>query len=92
VQRNRVGVANQARDLLPRRLPDRWRGGDGGLDDGRAERTKLLGVGAARETTHSAVCYSHSIVPGGLLVTSTVTRLISRTSLVIRVEMPSRTS
>ena len=31
--------------------------------------------------------YSHSMVPGGLLVMSTTTRLIWRTSLVIRVEM-----
>lgn|GEM_PF-6398611 len=29
--------------------------------------------------------YSHSIVPGGLLVTSYTTRLIPRTSLMIRV-------
>jgi len=36
--------------------------------------------------------YSHSMVPGGLLVMSTVTRLISRTSLVIRVEIRSSTS
>ena len=36
--------------------------------------------------------YSHSMVPGGLLVTSRVTRLISLTSLVMRVEMRSRTS
>src|SRR5690606_5467982 len=36
--------------------------------------------------------HSHSIVPGGLLVTSSTTRLISRTSLVIRVEMRSSTS
>ena len=31
--------------------------------------------------------YSHSMVPGGLLVTSRTTRLMSRTSLVIRVEI-----
>ena len=36
--------------------------------------------------------YSHSMVPGGLDVTSRVTRLISRTSLVIRVEMRASTS
>ena len=36
--------------------------------------------------------YSHSIVPGGLLVTSRTTRLTSATSLVIRVEMRSSTS
>jgi quercetin dioxygenase-like cupin family protein len=40
----------------------------------------------------SASVYSHSIVPGGLEVTSRTTRLISRTSLVMRVEMRSRTS
>ncbi|TMR93411.1 hypothetical protein EJK15_39520 [Nonomuraea basaltis] len=36
--------------------------------------------------------HSHSMVPGGLLVTSTTTRLISRTSFVIRVEMRDSTS
>ena len=36
--------------------------------------------------------YSHSIVPGGLLVTSSTTLLTSGTSLVMRVEMRSRTS
>ena len=36
--------------------------------------------------------YSHSMVPGGLLVTSSTTRLTSRTSLVIRVEMRSSRS
>jgi len=36
--------------------------------------------------------HSHSIVPGGLEVMSRVTRLTSTTSLVIRVEMVSRTS
>jgi hypothetical protein len=34
-----------------------------------------------------AAAYSHSMVPGGLLVMSSVTRLTSRTSLVIRVEI-----
>ena len=45
--------------------------------------------------THLGCCtagYSHSMVPGGLLVTSIATRLISRTSLVIRVEIVSSTS
>jgi hypothetical protein len=37
-------------------------------------------------------CYSHSMVPGGLLVTSSTTRLTSATSLVIRVEIRSSTS
>ena len=36
--------------------------------------------------------HSHSMVPGGLLVTSSTTRLTSGTSLVIRVEMRSSTS
>ena len=36
--------------------------------------------------------YSHSIVPGGLLVTSSTTRLTSSTSLVIRVEILASTS
>ncbi|MDT5009830.1 MAG: hypothetical protein QOH57_1447 [Mycobacterium sp.] len=36
--------------------------------------------------------YSHSIVPGGLLVMSSTTRFTSDTSLVIRVEMRSSTS
>jgi len=36
--------------------------------------------------------YSHSMVPGGLLVMSSVTRLTSRTSLVMRVEIFSNRS
>ncbi len=36
--------------------------------------------------------YSHSIVPGGLLVMSSTTRLTSGTSLVIRVEIRYRTA
>ena len=36
--------------------------------------------------------HSHSIVPGGLLVTSSTTRLTSLTSLVIRVEIRASTS
>src|SRR5665811_2073551 len=36
--------------------------------------------------------YSHSIVPGGLLVTSSTTRLTSATSLVMRLEMCANTS
>ena len=39
------------------------------------------------------VCsYSHSMVPGGFDVMSSVTRLTSRTSLVMRVEMRASTS
>lgn len=36
--------------------------------------------------------HSHSMVPGGLLVMSSTTRLTSDTSLVMRVEMRSSTS
>ena len=36
--------------------------------------------------------YSHSMVPGGLDVTSSTTRFTSRTSLVMRVEIRSSTS
>ena len=36
--------------------------------------------------------YSHSMVPGGLLVMSSVTRLTSGTSLVMRVEIAASTS
>ena len=36
--------------------------------------------------------HSHSMVPGGFDVTSSTTRLTSRTSLVIRVEMRASTS
>lgn len=36
--------------------------------------------------------YSHSMVPGGLLVMSSTTRLTSGTSLVMRVEIRSSTS
>jgi len=36
--------------------------------------------------------HSHSMVPGGLLVTSSTTRFTSRTSLVIRVEILASTS
>ena len=36
--------------------------------------------------------HSHSMVPGGLLVTSNTTRLTSRTSLVMRVEIRAMSS
>lgn len=42
--------------------------------------------------TADQVSYSHSIVPGGLLVMSSTTRLTSRTSLVMRVEIRASTS
>ena len=44
------------------------------------------------ESCQTQVAHSHSMVPGGLDVMSSVTRLTSRTSLVIRVEMRSRRS
>jgi hypothetical protein len=50
------------------------------------------GNGDLQTRRSAVVAHSHSIVPGGLLVTSRVTRLISRTSLVIRVEMRASTS
>ena len=61
----------------------------GGLSAACAEPDRSAGNGNLQEflATHS-----HSMVPGGLLVMSTVTRLISRTSLVMRVEMASSTS
>ncbi|GAB4096888.1 hypothetical protein GCM10028787_23630 [Brachybacterium horti] len=47
----------------------------------------LRGAGASGPRRHS-----HSMVPGGLEVMSRVTRLISLTSLVMRVEMRESTS
>ena len=41
---------------------------------------------------NSSTSYSHSMVPGGLLVMSSTTRLTSATSFVMRVEMRSCTS
>jgi len=54
--------------------------------------------GVSRKKPHSRRpystrdAYSHSMVPGGLLVTSSTTRFTSGTSLVIRVEMRSNVS
>jgi hypothetical protein len=56
----------------------------------RQSRRKL--EARTHERAQNAGPYSHSIVPGGLLVTSSTTRLTSATSLVIRVEMRSSTS
>ena len=44
-------------------------------------------TGPFRSVEDRGLFYSHSMVPGGLLVTSRVTRLTSGTSLVIRVEI-----
>ena len=46
----------------------------------------------ARDPRQRRETYSHSMVPGGLLVMSSTTRLTSATSLVIRVEIRSSTS
>lgn len=55
--------------------------------------TSEQGREALDETSRgSRRCYSHSMVPGGLLVTSSTTRLTSGTSLVMRVEIRSNTS
>ena len=48
--------------------------------------------GGAQNRRSELVAHSHSMVPGGLLVTSSTTRLTSGTSLVIRVEILARTS
>ena len=50
------------------------------------------GLGTSKAVALSRSCYSHSMVPGGLLVMSSTTRLTSDTSLVMRVEMRSSTS
>ena len=49
---------------------------------------------ARRQAVHlgRALAHSHSMVPGGLLVTSSTTRLTSRTSFVMRFEMRASTS
>ena len=59
--------------------PPRGDGGFGGVPGGTAP-------------TRSGWDYSHSMVPGGLLVQSRTTRLTSLTSLVMRVEIRARTS
>jgi hypothetical protein len=48
--------------------------------------------GGPQNRRSALVAYSHSMVPGGLLVTSSTTRLTSPTSLVIRVEILASTS
>lgn len=67
-------------------------GTPGRYDDAAARRASGgIGVdpgsGGARREGHS-----HSMVPGGLLVTSSTTRLTSATSLVMRVEIRARVS
>ncbi len=73
---------------LPRHLGSssrEVRAASGWVGDSRRRRLRRGGC-------LSAGGYSHSMVPGGLLVMSTVTRLISSTSLVMRVEIFSSTS
>ena len=48
--------------------------------------------GGAHNRRSGLGAHSHSMVPGGLLVTSSTTRLTSLTSLVIRVEIRASTS
>ena len=74
----------------------------GDMDDAHAPRLTGAGSparlpptgtrGRADRPSHARRRYSHSIVPGGLLVTSSTTRLTSGTSLVMRVEMIASTS
>ncbi len=60
------------------------------LGTNEIEPTRKTNPITAVETLFTS--YSHSIVAGGLLVTSNTTRFTSRTSFVIRVEIFSRTS
>ena len=57
----------------------------------RAETTKGADR-SPRPSARSGSSHSHSMVPGGFDVTSSTTRLTSRTSLVMRVEMVASTS
>ncbi|CQD19360.1 hypothetical protein BN000_04505 [Mycobacterium europaeum] len=65
----------------------RNRGGNVATKAGRREPVMCREATRQRRET-----YSHSMVPGGLLVMSSTTRLTSATSLVIRVEIRSSTS
>ena len=62
----------------------------GGLYQNLEEETELR----SRTIGHpcAAKNYSHSMVPGGLLVMSYVTRLMPRTSLMMRVAVSPRNS
>ena len=73
--------------LTPARLQSLPAGHDDPALDPQRDGT---GVAPVREKQGRG--YSHSMVPGGLLVTSSTTRLTSRTSLVMRVEIRARTS
>ena len=61
--------------------------------DTLAHATLLVVIQASATLyTHSLILYSHSIVPGGLLVTSRTNRLTPGTSLMTRFEIRSTTS
>jgi hypothetical protein len=75
-----VRTARQERGSAPRRVTERDQGGCRGSEAG------------SHPVRYKGLDYSHSIVAGGLLVTSSTTRLISGTSLVTRVEIRASTS
>ena len=60
----------------------------------RAKSDGSGGEGAKTWLVHDlrAISHSHSMVPGGLLVMSRTTRLMPRTSLMIRFEIRAKTS
>ncbi len=58
----------------------------------QARYITLLTRAAFGANNHDFLSYSHSIVPGGLLVMSYVTRLIPRTSFTIRVATRAKNS
>jgi len=58
----------------------------------RPTTSAVLANGHAETAGHGLPDYSHSMVPGGLLVMSRATRLTPGTSLVIRVEIVASTS
>ena len=60
---------------------------DAARETGPHRPTRRAECAPTRVVTSADACYSHSMVPGGLLVMSSTTRLTSRTSLVIRVLM-----
>jgi hypothetical protein len=71
----------------------------GSVEPHQSYRKRGRQIGKATRTPSSAptrrsepVSYSHSIVPGGLLVMSSTTRFTSRTSFVMRVEIFANTS
>lgn len=59
------------------------------LTDAAPQRRRMPRTGRSEA---SASLHSHSMVPGGFEVTSSTTRLTSRTSLVMRFEMRASTS